>query len=457
MKIFEISFENLGPIKSAVFNAANFNVLCGKNNSGKSICMHTVFCFFRLWRKHVHLKAERSLVERLKTGERIQFEVLPWLNAVNPAIEKSIRGFVSNLPAFLKKSPGQFESCQIHIRFDEKHLLEFYKFVNVSAYCKIGPNVALRIRKGIKADQFTAWIDNMGDAEFPAVEEIESAMNKLLDYVVVERVLPMPYLLTAERSGSIMYGDGLRSKRFFESQGIGNQSEVIESTDDKRYSSVYNCELKEIWNAQAEVPSERDGQLVFNEDEIRDYFEGQVAEGKYAVEDGKFMYTDGSIGKTFEVQESSTSVRALLQINYFIKEVMTAASLLMVDEPELNLHPARQRAFIRFLAYLVNKGGVGVVLTTHSDYIIRELNTLLALGSDPDLFAPVMERYGYVKDEVVDASKVACGIVGDGTIDVKTITANSGFAIRSFDETTDRINSIQDAIATCWEKKNEDV
>ena len=53
----------------------------------------------------------------------------------------------------------------------------------------------------------------------------------------------------------------------------------------------------------------------------------------------------------------------------------------MVDEPELNLHPANQRRIARLFACLVNLG-VKVFITTHSDYIVKELNTLIMLNHD---------------------------------------------------------------------------
>jgi predicted ATPase len=44
----------------------------------------------------------------------------------------------------------------------------------------------------------------------------------------------------------------------------------------------------------------------------------------------------------------------------------------MVDEPELNLHPENQRRVARLFARLINLG-IKVFITTHSDYIVKEL------------------------------------------------------------------------------------
>lgn len=54
------------------------------------------------------------------------------------------------------------------------------------------------------------------------------------------------------------------------------------------------------------------------------------------------------------------------------------ANLLMIDEPELNLHPDAQRLMARLIVYLVNNG-IKVAVSTHSDYFIKEINSLIML------------------------------------------------------------------------------
>jgi len=49
---------------------------------------------------------------------------------------------------------------------------------------------------------------------------------------------------------------------------------------------------------------------------------------------------------------------------------------LTIDEPEAHLHPEMQRRVATFFADLVNKG-MGIVLTTHSDFFVAQFNNIL--------------------------------------------------------------------------------
>ena len=56
---------------------------------------------------------------------------------------------------------------------------------------------------------------------------------------------------------------------------------------------------------------------------------------------------------------------------FYLKHVAAPGQLIIIDEPELNLHPSRQIMMARLLTMLV-KFGLRVMITTHSDYIVRK-------------------------------------------------------------------------------------
>ena len=131
----------------------------------------------------------------------------------------------------------------------------------------------------------------------------------------------------------------------------------------------------------------------------------------------------------------------------------------MVDEPELNLHPENQRRVARLFARLVNLG-IKVFITTHSDYIVKELNTLIMLNHDKPHLKRIQEQEGYKTEELVSADQIKVYIAEEAlikldgnqkktkcqTLTLAKIDSEMGIEARSFDITIDTMNRIQEAI-----------
>lgn len=159
------------------------------------------------------------------------------------------------------------------------------------------------------------------------------------------------------------------------------------------------------------------------------------------------------------MDESSSAVRSLLDIGFYLRHVAQRGDLLIVDEPELNLHPENQRRVARLFARLVNVG-IHVFITTHSDYIIRELNTLILLNRDEERIKSLAQRENYNAAEFISANKVkvytaeVASVKLDGnsrktrclTLVDSVVTKEHGIEAKSFDSTIEAINRIQDEI-----------
>ena len=159
------------------------------------------------------------------------------------------------------------------------------------------------------------------------------------------------------------------------------------------------------------------------------------------------------------MDESSSGVRSMLDIGFYLRHVAQKGDLLMVDEPELNLHPENQRRIARLFARLVNIG-IKVFITTHSDYIIKELNTLIMLSHETSLTRQICEDEGYKPGEVISADKIRVYIAEKKLMQIEgkarrarhytltpaDIDSELGIEARSFDTTIDEMNRIQEAL-----------
>lgn len=125
----------------------------------------------------------------------------------------------------------------------------------------------------------------------------------------------------------------------------------------------------------------------------------------------------------------------------------------MIDEPELNIHPNNQRQIARLLASLVN-AGINIVISTHSDYIIREFNSLIMLNNDTK--GILRRKHGYYKNEILQPEQVGAYLFDQSTITKFDITPSDGIYATTFDEVITDLNNVNDDIYYTLQEQNND-
>ena len=197
--------------------------------------------------------------------------------------------------------------------------------------------------------------------------------------------------------------------------------------------------------------AERTGAAIFRKD---------IIGGEYIAGSNDTIYFKPARRQLkLTMDESSGAVRSLLDIGFYLHHVAKPGDLLMVDEPELNLHPENQRRIARLLARLVNLD-IGVFVTTHSDYIVKELNTLIMLNQDKPYLKQIAEKEGYQREELLHVDNIRVYIAEEALIKREKKSRRSrhqtlvparidpklGIEADSFDKTINKMNEIQDAI-----------
>jgi len=141
---------------------------------------------------------------------------------------------------------------------------------------------------------------------------------------------------------------------------------------------------------------------------------------------------------------SSSLVKSWSGVVIYLRHLAQKNDILMIDEPEINLHPKAQVLIARFLAKMVNRG-IRIVVSTHSDYILRELSTLIILNKDFEGKIDLLQRYGYEENNTLSGDKVGVYHFGNQTITNIPIT-NKGIETDSIDEVISRQNEISDMV-----------
>lgn len=80
------------------------------------------------------------------------------------------------------------------------------------------------------------------------------------------------------------------------------------------------------------------------------------------------------------IHMTASLVKTLASFIFFLKYQAKKGQLIIIDEPEMNFHPDSQIIFVSLIAKLLNNG-LRFLISTHSDYIIREFNKLIMLDA----------------------------------------------------------------------------
>jgi predicted ATPase len=144
--------------------------------------------------------------------------------------------------------------------------------------------------------------------------------------------------------------------------------------------------------------------------------------------------------------QSSSIVKTLSSLVIYLKHLASYNDLLIIDEPELNLHPDNQVKLTRIFARLINKG-LRLVISTHSDYIIREINNLI-MFSNVDEKEDFSSIYNYDKGEYIDLNDVSAYFFNYKNDRAKQTEVTPikidkyGFEVETLDKTIDYLSEI---------------
>ena len=91
------------------------------------------------------------------------------------------------------------------------------------------------------------------------------------------------------------------------------------------------------------------------------------------------VYIKPRIGPLMPFEKAPSGIREVLPIVLSLLR-KTGYESIYIEEPETHLHPRAIRLLARLIAYAINELDKGVVITTHSDYLLYQISNLIALS-----------------------------------------------------------------------------
>jgi len=191
--------------------------------------------------------------------------------------------------------------------------------------------------------------------------------------------------------------------------------------------------------------------ITFDDGAFAAEIERMILHGNLTVSDeGEISYhvsEDTELG----FNESSSAIKTLAPLVFYLRYSAGQFNLLFVDEPELNLHPKNQILLAKVFVKMIN-AGLRLVISTHSDYIIREINNMIMADGLNKAGDKIFTNMGYDESLCLSQDKFAPYLFqkgNNGKVKVEPLEVDRyGFNMPSIDEA---INSQNDVTNTFYE------
>lgn len=460
-----ITVQNLGNIDAATFDIGEMTVLCGANNFGKTYVTYAFYGLMKYLRSSYSLiPISLSSIEELLARGVVTIPLHHYLAALPKSVLEASDAYSNSLADVFAADESHFKDAKISM---DTSGITSAMFRDSEGDISSSRNPIFHLSFSAKTLEVT--IRQIGETKnrLPLRPSfVRHIVSDAVRQYLLKPVIPSVYISSSERTGVVMFYRELDFTRNRILELLGQKgSDIASRLLYDEFRGEYPLPVRDNVDFIRNLPnlSGEEKRLAKQHPEILEKLSDVVAGSFKATKDG-FVSYHPSKGVKLSVGESSSSIRSLLDVAFYLRYVAEPGGMLMIDEPELNLHPSNQRKLARLLARLVNCG-VKVFMTTHSDYIVKEINTLLLLKQEGNGFKTIAKEEGYAQEELLDASKVhvyianECPLKKPGntrktlchTFTPAPISQSMGIEIKSFDETIDDMNRIQDRIL--WEAR----
>lgn len=433
-------------------------LVCGQNNTGKTWVMYALYAFLTGLRLH-KLPDMDILAKDLEREGQTKWDLSAWAHehgkkltkAINLAIERS-------LPLVFNSSQGVFKESRFDWEVDIGDLIAqaIQRPIEVNLVLGREKNQVLQITK--KAGESEVQLIQLNP--FPNVEMFLSEV--FAKHLIGNPLRRNVFLMPAERNGLHLFSRELASRRSAllhhaskKDKDI-NIGELIKDVMASRYAQPI-ADYIDWLNDLPEIRKKKNGPFHSLAEEVKRIIGGRYevdAEGAISFTPYKVKRGDVNSPPKLDLHLTSSTVKSLFGLWAYLEFDAQPGDVLMIDEPELNLHPANQRLIARLIARLVN-AGLRVIASTHSDYLVREINSLIMLSRPASVQATLMEKFDYKKEELLEPERISAWLFHDRQISPMKIDSIEGISAETFDEQIHNLNDTSDGIYYEYQKSQD--
>lgn len=465
----KVTIQHLGAIQKAEIDLKPLTVLIGPNNAGKTWMAYTLGSIFgpRGWSEYVEAYVEGKLPEKyppldnaikavLKDG-RAKIDLVAFAEQYGEQYFQNVASYAPQwMPDFMSTQFAVFDKLKVSIDLmgSKAAFLECVKQATVRSNVAGGLFTLSKKRDGSvlhayisdeKEDSTSQEEQETPPEKIPA-EEIKLRLVRNVMHVLHQALYANTVMFPTERTTLVTFriktavplNLSERTQKVFEAftqmlkqldLSRADLQEIIKSPSARKaigsvgdffgiLDKIFSTTSKDV------VRRERPGKT---NQKIQKYIDlAQILEQKILAGGIDFSTPEPDPRRdilfhplenvALEIPIASSMVKELSPLVLYLRYLAEPDELLIIDEPEMNLHPEAQVKMIEFLAMLVN-AGLKVLITTHSPYLLDHLSNLIYAAEHKKEEQGALAEIFFLEscDAFIPQEKVSIYCVDNGT------------------------------------------
>lgn len=442
-----LNIDNLGTVKSARIDLSKRLILfCGRNSTGKTYVSYILHAFLTDG-KVFKLASMENIAHQIRESRSFQIEksmIDEWLSNNCQEVMNQL-GSVFAISDRTKEK--LFSDFHLSVDFTDNEYQALIANTVINAQMSDGQFVWI-IEKRAGDDKIRVEC-NVDDSSVltPGAFRLANLLCNIFRDLALGKDSGVR-MLTVERNSIYTFKTELSLSRNELIDRIQSQSDKSEldifdiiNSSSRRYPLAVRSSLRvanDLENVQkAESPYAEVSRQI-----EEDILGGEVSMTKNG--DVEFRSKNMLKSKRLPFHLSSSIVKTMASLVIYLRHMARPSDTLIIDEPEMNFHPDVQVVLARIFAVLVNKG-LKVVVSTHSDFIVREFNNLImagAIAAKGDM--ETVTSQGYTSDMLIrqdELSVLLFKLVKKKAVNTVSLEIDDeGFAVESIDDTIQKQN-----------------
>ena len=443
----KISVQNLGPIKEGTIDLSkNLTVFCGPNGTGKTFISILTHEYYFLSNGFVGLKIteiekykilNEQINKKAKEGGNLEIEVdIQSLESLKNELINLLNRKIT-LKNIYGLNDFQIDNFTKELKIDIQKEIFLESFFNQEIKEK-----EIEILSGqyyniiISKNPFSNFLTIHFPTNYYEIEHLKQYLKN------------EPYLILLIILSRIFNNLNLNIKFFSVERISFNLMQSFNPKDNFSDNLILPFYLKENYKRMLDYTDFKN-KILRN---FKSHYYDLVIELEVALIGGSLFYDDmGEImfknnrtNQVFPYLHIASSVKSLASFFLYLKHEVRQNETIIIDEPEMNLHPDTQVMFARIIARLIN-AGLKFIISTHSDFILREFNNLIEVSFNDETKNYAINNLQYKKDEYINTEDINLFYFNFKDNDPKSIITQIpvdeyGFSLESVEIVVDKLN-----------------